>query len=600
MRKSLTIALFALLLFSCKKTSYNLLIEAESFPEKGGWVVDPQFVEQMGSPYLLAHGLGNPVSNASTQARIPETGKYHVWVRTRNWAPGSWEAPGRFKVIIDGNELQTILGTETGWSWQYAGKTTVSDTVFSVALKDLTGFEGRCDAVYLSSSKDSPPEDMAELNRWRKKLLSESEIPEETQTFDVVVVGGGIAGCAASVAAASRGMKVALVHDRPVLGGNASSEIRVHTEGITWKSDSILANLNTVWWPNGSPDAVFDDKKRMDYMQSHENVTLFLNMRAFAANTVTDSITSVDARHTSTGSMIRFSAPVFIDCTGDGWIGFWAGAEYMYGREDSLKYGENLDAYKDLWSPGNADNRVMGSSVLWRTVDTGKPVSFPDVPWAMDVAGDYSATMGTWKWEYSEDSLHQIEDGETIRDHMLKAIYGSFSNAKKNPENANLALEWTSYLLGKRESRRLVGDYIYTFMDEKKMTEFPDLVAMETRDIDVHYQQKLKDPSKPDFLSEALYYKVDHYYIPFRSLYSKNIKNLLMAGRCFSTSHAGLGGPRVMNTTGQMGVAVGYAASLCRKYNTGPRGVCESYIGELQKLIGIESKSPLRSPFKMY
>jgi hypothetical protein len=218
----------------------------------------------------------------------------------------------------------------------------------------------------------------------------------------------------------------------------------------------------------------------------------------------------------------------------------------------------------------------------------------------MDVAGDYSATMGTWKWEYSEDSLHQIEDGEAIRDHMLKAIYGSFSNAKKNPENANLALEWTSYLLGKRESRRLVGDYIYTFRDEKNMTEFPDLVAMETRNIDVHYQQKLKDPSQPDFLSEALYYKVDHYYIPFRSLYSKNIKNLLMAGRCFSTSHAGLGGPRVMNTTGQMGVAVGYAASLCRKYHTSPRGVCESHIGELQKLIGIESRPPLRSPFKMY
>jgi hypothetical protein len=267
-----------------------------------------------------------------------------------------------------------------------------------------------------------------------------------------------------------------------------------------------------------------DDKKRMDYMQSRENVTLFLNMRAFAANTVSDSITSVDARHTSTGSMIRFSAPVFIDCTGDGWIGFWAGAEYMYGREDSLKYGENFAAYKDLWSPGTADNRVMGSSVLWRTVDTGKPVTFPDVPWAMDVAGDYSATMGTWKWEYSEDSLHQIEDGEAIRDHMLKAIYGSFSNAKKDSENANLVLEWTSYLLGKRESRRLVGDYIYTFMDEKKMTEFPDLVAMETRDIDVHYQQKLKDPSKPDFLSEALYYKVDRYYIPFRSLYSKEYK----------------------------------------------------------------------------
>jgi hypothetical protein len=117
------------------------------------------------------------------------------------------------------------------------------------------------------------------------------------------------------------------------------------------------------------------------------------------------------------------------------------------------------------------------------------------------------------------------------------------------------------------------------------MVEFADAVAMEKRSIDVHYQQKIKDSTQPDFLSEALYYKVDHYYIPYRTLYSKNINNLFMAGRCFSTSHVGLGGPRVMNTTGQMGVAVGYAASLCKKYNTDPRGIYNSHIAELKNLI---------------
>ncbi|MGE5418773.1 MAG: FAD-dependent oxidoreductase, partial [Chloroflexota bacterium] len=351
---------------------------------------------------------------------------------------------------------------------------------------------------------------------------------------------------------------------------------------------SILKNLNTVWWPNGSPDAAADDKKRMDYMNSFENISVFLNKRAYAANAESDTIKSVDARHTSTGESIRFVAPLFIDCTGDGWIGYWAGAEYMYGREDSSEYKENWSQNGELWSPAAEDNRVMGSSVLWRTADKGSPVKFPEVPWAMDVAGDYSATMGTWKWEYSDNDKNQITNGEEIRDHMLKAIYGSFYNAKQDPLNVNLSLEWTSFLLGKRESRRLVGDYIYTFQDEKNMTEFPDAVAMEERDVDVHYQQKLKDPSQPDFLSEALYYKVDHYYIPFRSLYSKNIGNLLMAGRCFSCSHVGLGGPRVMNTTGQMGVAVGYAASLCNKYSTGPRGVYENHMAELQNLIGIK------------
>jgi hypothetical protein len=452
-------------------------------------------------------------------------------------------------------------------------------------LNDLTGFDGRCDAIYLSTEKTSPPAELKELSQWRRKLLNESDIPLKTESFDLVVVGGGIAGCAASIAAAEQGLKVALIQDRPVLGGNASSEVRVHTEGITWRSDRILSMLNTVWWPNGSPESVLDDKKRHENMGKYQNISIFLNCRAYAANTTDSSITSVDARHTSTGETIRFSAPLYIDCTGDGWIGFWAGAEYMYGREDSLKYNENWDTYKELWSPAQPDNRVMGSSVLWRTVDTGSPVKFPEVPWAMDVAGEYSATTGTWNWEFSRNDLDQIKDAELIRDHMLKAIYSSFYNAKLKPENANLVLEWTSYLVGKRESRRLVGDYIYTFRDEKNMVEFPDAVVMEKRDIDVHYQQNLKDPSQPDFLSEALYYKVDHYYIPYRSLYSKNIKNLLMAGRCFSCSHVGLGGPRVMNTTGQMGVATGYAASLCKKYDTDPRGIYVSHIDELKNLI---------------
>jgi hypothetical protein len=575
-----------LIAISCSKSPYELLIEAESFSDKGGWVIDPQFVEQMGSPYLLTHGLGTPVKNAQTTITLPVKGKYFIWIRTKNWSAGDWEAPGRFKLIVDGKEMETTLGNgEEKWSWQYAGKISVKDTSVVIELKDLTGFEGRCDAVCLSTMNKKPPDSGKELSDWRKNLLKEADIPVNTETFDLVIVGGGIAGCAASIAAAEQGMKVALIHDRPVLGGNASSEIRVHTEGITWKSERILSMLNTVWWPNGSPDAVMDDKKRHDNINKYENIKVYINWRAYATNSISDSVTSVDARHTSTGETMRFSAPLFIDCTGDGWIGYWAGAEYMYGREDSLTYNENWDRYKELWSPATADNKVMGASVLWRSYDAGRAVSFPEVPWASDVAGSYSAIKGEWQWEFSKNDLHQIEDAEYIRDHMFKAIYGSFANAKKKPENANIGLEWVSYLIGKRESRRLKGDYIYTFNDERNMVEFPDAVVMEKRNIDVHYQQIEADSSQPDFLSEALYYKVDHYYIPYRSLYSKNINNLFMAGRCFSSSHIGLGGPRVMNTTGQMGVAVGYAASLCKKYKTSPRGIYQNHIDELKNLI---------------
>lgn len=592
--KKLYMSVFFLLIavLSCKRQENEILIEAESFDEKGGWVVDPQFVEQMGSPYLLAHGLGMPVKNAVTTIAIPARGKYNVWVRTRNWAPGVWDAPGRFKIAVGGQELADVLGTGSEkWRWQYAGKASLIDTSAIVELRDLTGFEGRCDAIFLSTGKTPPPDSLPVLALWRKDMNNESSDPDSTASFDLVIVGGGIAGCAASIAAAEQGMKVALVHDRPVLGGNASSEIRVHTEGITWKAGRILDMLNTVWWPNGSPDAVLDDKKRHENIGRYDNISIFLDWRAYTANAESGSITSVDARHTSSGARMRFQAPLFIDCTGDGWIGYWAGADYMYGREDSTVYGEKWDKYGELWSPAEPDNRIMGSSVLWRSYDAGHSVNFPDVPWAMEVAKGYSATKGEWQWEFSHNDLNQIDDAENIRDHMFRAVYGSFANAKMKPGNENLALEWMSYLVGKRESRRLKGDYVYTFKDERNMTSFPDNVVMEKRNIDVHYQQNLADSAKPDFLSEALYYSVDHYFIPYRCLYSVNIKNLLMAGRCFSSSHVGLGGPRVMNTTGQMGVATGYAAALCKKYNTSPRGIYKEHIAELQELINNSDKN---------
>ena len=586
MRAAGIFILLSILFIGCNKNlSTEIFIEAESFQNKGGWLVDPQFVEQMGSPYLLAHGLGHPVKNAHTTLDYPVNGNYYIWVRTKNWAPGNWEAPGKFSLLINGQPTDSILGTKGDWNWQFAGSLNLKSNSIQIELKDLTGFEGRCDAIYLSIENKPPPDKPEELAIWRRNILKEEAIPSDTEEFDVIVVGGGIAGCAASIAAAEQGLKVALVHDRPVPGGNASNEIRVHTEGITWHSDRILKMINTKHWPNGSPDAKQDDKKRLNTLKRYSNISLFFNWRAFTVTTQNDSITSVDARHTSTGERKRFIAPYYIDCTGDGWIGYWAGAEYMYGRESISTFDEKWEKYGELWGPEKADNRVMGSSVLWRTKDKGKDVSFPEVPWALEVAGNYSATMGTWNWEFSRDDVHQIEDAEMIRDHMFKAIYGSFYNAKQKPEHSQIDLEWVSYLVGKRESRRLVGDYIYTFNDARQMREFPDGVIKEKRAVDVHYQQNLLDPAKPDFLSEANYYRVDFYILPYRSLYSKNIKNMFMAGRCFSCSHLGLGGPRVMNTTGQMGVVTGYAAYLCKKYQVNPREIYFSHMDELKELI---------------
>jgi hypothetical protein len=238
-----------------------------------------------------------------------------------------------------------------------------------------------------------------------------------------------------------------------------------------------------------------------------------------------------------------------------------------------------------LWSPEKEDIGVMGASVLWRSFEAETEQVFPKVPWALEVAAGHAARNGTWHWEFISNDLHQIDDAEKIRDHMLKGIYGSFYNEKQKPGTGNLKLEWVSYLLGKRESRRLVGDYIYTFSDMREARRFRDSVVMEERNVDVHYRQKLLDESKPDFLAEAMFYKVKRYYIPYRCLYSRDINNLFMAGRCFSCSHVGLGGPRVMRTTGQMGAAVGYAAYLCQKYGCNPRDIYEKHLDEYMKLI---------------
>jgi hypothetical protein len=563
----------------------TLLIEAESFQIKGGWVVDPQFVEIMGSPYLLAHGLGWPVKDARTNFTIAQKGTYHIWVRTKNWAPGEWDSPGRFQLIIDNQRLPQILGTQDGWYWQYAGRKQMQKGKHFMALTDLTGFDGRCDAICLTTQELAPPSDPETLTRWREKVLQIPEAPDQTGMYDLVITGGGIAGCAAAIAAAEQGMNVALIHDRPVLGGNASGEIRVHTLGIYGHFERILRMLDTEHYPNGSPEAIREDEKRMSNIQRYSNIHLFLNWRAYHADTDGDFIQYVDARHTSTGERMRFEAPLFVDCTGDGWIGFWAGAEYMYGRESENTFGESWDKYGELWSPEKADHFVMGASLLWRSQKTDTLSLFPEVPWATEVAGDYAAANGEWQWEFSSNDLHQTGDAEEIRDHILKAIYGAFYNEKQKSGNENLALEWVSYLVGKRESRRLVGDHVYTFNDVKNHVKFPDSVVVEEREVDVHYQQNLLDPGMPDFISEALYYRAGRYYVPYRSLYSKNIRNMFMAGRCFSCSHIGLGGPRVMRTSGQMGAAVGYAASLCKKYDILPRDVYQKHLEEYMHLV---------------
>lgn len=214
----------------------TVLVEAEMFADLGGWEVDQQSMDQMGSPYVLAHGLGVPVGDATTRVSVPQPGEYRVWVRTRDWvapwnAPG---APGKFQLLVDGTPLATTFGTEGAeWHWQDGGTVRLDGEV-TLALHDLTGFEGRCDAVVFSADPDfEPPNAEPEMGEFRRRLLGLQGPPDDGGSFDLVVVGGGVAGTAAAVSAARNGLSVALIQDRPVLGGNGSSEVRVWPEGHT-------------------------------------------------------------------------------------------------------------------------------------------------------------------------------------------------------------------------------------------------------------------------------------------------------------------------------------------------------------------------------
>lgn len=555
------------------------LIEAESLSDKGGWVVDPQFVQQMGSPFLLAHGGGTPVADASGTVSLPEAGTYRVWVRTRDWVPSHPDAPGAFKVRVNGEELAPVFGTESGaWDWQDGGWVEVTDPTATIVLHDLTGFEGRCDAIALIKGSESPPPAGGpELAAWRAAVRGEPPDPPRTDAYDCVVVGGGMAGCCASLAAARSGLRVALIHDRPFPGGNASQEIRVATRGEI--RHSIVDEIDTFSLGNRDSRTVAADAARAGVLQAETNLTLLMPWQAYGAGTKgRGRIAHVDARHISTGERRRLAADLFIDCTGDGWVGYWAGAEFRMGRESASEFGESR-------APAVADRMTMGNSLMWSTTNAGVPVPFPAVPvsmgWATAVAGPRADTGGDWNWEYGMH-LDTIQDAEEIRDHLLRAIYGNFYNAKQNAANANLVFSFLPYIAGKRESRRLLGDYLVTQSDVVNGVYFEDAVGTATWGIDLHY------PTATSYLSTYTSTAVARWYYPFRSLYSRNVPNLLMAGRCISVSHVGLGSPRVQNTTGQMGVAVGFAAALCKQYGIEPRELYRNpdRMLELQARIG--------------
>lgn len=567
----------------------ELFLEAESFAEPGGWSLDTQFISTMGSPYLLAHGLGRPVKDATATVEFPSTGQYRVFVRTKDWV-ARWNAagqPGRFQLLVEGQPLKETFGTRgADWFWHDGGLVQIDQKKVTLALHDLTGFDGRCDAIYFTKlPSKSPPDDGAILPAWRQKLLGLPEKPETKGGYDLVVVGGGYSGMGAAISAARLGCKVALIQDRPVLGGNGSSEVRVWSQGLIRRGrypriGEIVEEFADKATKSPGREEEFEDAKKEAIVRAEKNIDLFLNHHAYAVEMNGNRVAAVTAFDTRTSQRRRFTGKFFSDCTGHATLGALAGAAY------------------DMTPTGR-----MGMSNMWAWDELQQPATFPQTPWALPLAmKDFPYPRdhhGQWFWESGFDK-DPIGDAEGIRDWNLRAVYGAF-NAMKNGDGADkhktAILTWVAYIGGPRESRRLLGDVLLRHEDVITKRDFPDGCVPSTWSIDLHYPKKQYAEKFPDnpFISVAEFdERIDRnfgYPIPYRCFYSKNIENLFMAGRCISVSHEALGTVRVMKTCGMMGEVVGKATAVCVEKDCSPRAVYEKHLADLQKLLQLPGKA---------
>jgi len=768
-------------------------LEAERFDDTGKWSNDSQHVDLMGSPYLLATGLGKPVADAVTTAKVPRAGKYLLWVRCRDWLPS--HSPGRFQVLVGGKASGEVFGKAKtdAWQWVAGGAFDLKAGRTEVRIHDVTGWWGRCDAVVLAPESFKPADDAKKLTDHRIRFCGVTPDVKAMGRYDVVVVGGGPAGMGAATAAGRHGCKVAFIQDRPVLGGNSSSEIQVPPMGYIGRPpDRVnITGLAEEFFPEQGWSSFADSKKMEAIVRAEKSITLYLNTRATGVEmSAKDRIKSVIALNVHTGQRMSFAAPFVIDCTGHGWIGYYAGAESRMGQEARAEFNESL-------APVKAGKRTMGNTLYnaaFKTHPGGKAPAAAEIAPAPGVvikysdktkvtiigdwthstfrggdylhdseagkgqksvaftlsvtkAGRYKVFLGYlawsnragkvpvtvehadgktrvtvdqtrsdkgWKalgtfrlapkgparvtistggtegvvvadcvrilaegakpdkpsapapkpapegirfdcppwayqWRTSEEFeklgshrrireprrpenfdsksrgkgrnpgndpsgalLHKwwvelggmsdtIKDAEKIRDELFRINIGLWDYAKNyNPRtiagNKYRELVWLNYVPGVRESRRLVGDYIMTQNDFDKRIVHADTIGFTDWGIDVHHPEGYWVRG-----NDCIHvYHGRRISIPYRTLYSKNITNLFMAGRCHSVTHIALGATRVMRPMMLTGQAAGTAACIARKHNTTPRGVYKNYITELQQallkdgcyLLGVKNADP--------
>ena len=424
----------------------------------------------------------------------------------------------------------------------------------------------------------------------------------ETLDYDLVVVGGGITGVTCAITAAREGIKVALIQDRPVLGGNASSEVRIWMLGATshmannnrWSREGGLVDelMTENLYRNKEGNPVFLDALLIDKVCAERNIDLFLNTSVSAVTKNNDRmIASVDAFNSQNSTEYRFSAPLFADCSGDGIVGYLSGASFRIGAEDKDEFGEQFIADKEAYG------EVLGHTIFFYTKQTDNPVEYHAPDFAIKNIEHKIIRINNseyfnveqhgckyWWIEYG-GRLDTVYDTEKIKYELWRVVYGIWDyikNSGKYPQTSNQTLEWVGIIPGKRESRRFCGYYTLTQNDIILQNTHYDAVAFGGWSIDLHPA----DGVYSSLRACNQWHSKGIYQIPYRCYLSKDIDNLLIGGRIISVSHVANGSTRVMCTCAYGGEVIGLSAAMCTKNNVLPAAFMDKEkIKQLQRSL---------------
>ena len=436
------------------------------------------------------------------------------------------------------------------------------------------------------------PEDLQEVNKDVFKKVS-----YET---DFLIAGGGMSGVCAAIAAARNGAKVILIQNRSRLGGNASSEIRMHISGASalrqvWRETGILEEL-VLTEAAENPQRSYEmwDFVLYDKVVSEKNITLLLDTAFIDVQVENGSVKSISAICSPTEEIYDIKAKYFADCTGDATLAAKAGCEYMWGREEKSRWNESLAV--DV-----ADNKTMGNSLLFMSQKHEKGMPYSPPKWARKYTTKDFVHRKITQWEYGywwlelggmEDT---VKEGQQNRHDLLSVLFGVWDyikNSGNHPESENWALSWVGMIPGKRESRRVVGDFIMKQEDIQSPKMFQDRVAYGGWPLDDHPPGGMNTTGVVPYISIPL---KGPYSIPFKSLYAKSMDNLFLAGRNVSVSHVALSSTRVMATCATMGQAIGTAMAYCNQHNLSIRQLAngQQQMQKFQQLLLRQDQSIL-------